>query len=59
MINLYYLQVFEGNIQDARTPVTNMFDQSIVATIVRIMPVAYEIGVGLRLELLGCQIKVK
>ncbi|XP_071808986.1 lactadherin-like [Asterias amurensis] len=53
------IKVFEGNIQDARTPVTNMFDQSIVATIVRILPVAYKHGICLRLEMLGCQTKVK
>ena len=52
MINLYYLQVFEGNIQDARTPVTNMFDQSIVATIVRVCTLEWIDGIALRLELL-------
>ncbi|XP_033644317.1 lactadherin-like [Asterias rubens] len=50
------IQVFEGNIEDNETPVTNMFDQSIMAVIVRIEPVAFIDLVSLRLELLGCHI---
>ena len=43
----------------ARFPVTNMFEECIVATIVRIVPVAYKYGVALRLELLGCYNEVE
>ncbi|XP_071808987.1 lactadherin-like [Asterias amurensis] len=50
------IQVFEGNIEDTETPVTNMFDQSIMAAVVRIEPVAFIDFVSLRLELLGCHI---
>ncbi|XP_071808988.1 lactadherin-like [Asterias amurensis] len=50
------IQVFEGNIDDSTTRVTNMFDQSIVATTVRIEPVAFIEIFALRLELLGCHI---
>ena len=59
MLNLYYMQVFDGNIDDAKIPVTNMFDQSIMATIVRIETVAYKHGIALRLELLGCYTEVE
>ena len=55
-VHIHYLQVFEGNIEANETPVTNMFDQSIMAVIVRIEPVAFIDLVSLRLELLGCHI---
>ncbi|XP_033644318.1 uncharacterized protein LOC117303959 [Asterias rubens] len=53
------ITVFDGNIDDAKIPVTNMFDQSIMATIVRIETVAYKHGIALRLELLGCYTEVE
>ncbi|XP_071808980.1 lactadherin-like [Asterias amurensis] len=52
-------KVFEGNIEDSRFPITNMFEECIVATIVRVVPVAYKHGVALRLELLGCYNEVE
>ncbi|XP_038061809.1 retinoschisin-like [Patiria miniata] len=48
------IKVFIGN-TDIETPVTNLFDESVVATVVRIEPTAWEGGVALRLELLGCR----
>ncbi|XP_071808990.1 lactadherin-like [Asterias amurensis] len=50
------IQEFEGNIEDTETPVINMFDQNIMAAVVRIEPAAVINEVALRLELLGCHI---
>ncbi|XP_038059582.1 retinoschisin-like [Patiria miniata] len=49
------VKVFTGNTDD-HTPVTNQFDESVVATIVRIEPTAWDVWVALRLELLGCSL---
>ncbi|XP_038060483.1 coagulation factor VIII-like [Patiria miniata] len=48
------ITVFIGN-TDADTPVTNLFDESVLATVVRIEPTEWDFTVGLRLELLGCR----
>ncbi|XP_038060959.1 lactadherin-like [Patiria miniata] len=48
-----YAVEFVGN-TDGTSPVTNMFDGSVVATLVRIEPTQWNYGVALRLELLGC-----
>ncbi|XP_038058774.1 lactadherin-like [Patiria miniata] len=48
------IKVFIGNM-DYATPVTNLFDESVVATLVRIEPTEWQTGVALRLELLGCR----
>ncbi|XP_038062078.1 lactadherin-like [Patiria miniata] len=48
------ITVFMGN-TDANTPVTNLFDESVVAKVVRIEPTEWFIAVALRLELLGCR----
>ncbi|XP_038060290.1 EGF-like repeat and discoidin I-like domain-containing protein 3 [Patiria miniata] len=48
------IKVFIGN-YDAYTPVTNLFDESVVATVVRIEPTEWQNGLALRLELLGCR----
>ncbi|XP_038051936.1 retinoschisin-like [Patiria miniata] len=47
-------KVFIGN-TDGDTPVTNLFDESVVATVVRIEPTGWYGYVALRLELLGCR----
>ncbi|XP_038068978.1 EGF-like repeat and discoidin I-like domain-containing protein 3 [Patiria miniata] len=46
-------KVFIGN-TDADTPVTYLFDESVVATVVRIEPTERYAHAALRLELLGC-----
>ncbi|XP_038060539.1 lactadherin-like [Patiria miniata] len=48
------IKVFIGN-TDADNPVNNLFDESVEATVVRIEPTEWYIGVALRLELLGCR----
>ncbi|XP_038060588.1 EGF-like repeat and discoidin I-like domain-containing protein 3 [Patiria miniata] len=48
------IKVFIGN-TDSDTPVTNLFDESVEATVVRIEPTEWNKGVALRLELLGCR----
>ncbi|XP_038060492.1 lactadherin-like [Patiria miniata] len=49
------IKVFIGN-TDTDTPVTNLFDESVVATVVRIEPMEwYSNYVAMRLELLGCR----
>ncbi|XP_038059592.1 retinoschisin-like [Patiria miniata] len=47
------ITIFIGN-TDGNTPVTNLFYESAVATVMRIEPTKWSTGVGLRLELLGC-----
>ncbi|XP_038062047.1 lactadherin-like [Patiria miniata] len=47
-------KVFMGN-TDGHTPVTNMLDQSVVATVVRIEPTEWQRWVRLQFELLGCR----
>ncbi|XP_038058794.1 lactadherin-like [Patiria miniata] len=47
------IKEFIGN-TDGDTPITNLFDESVVAAVVRIEPTEWHKGVGLRLELLGC-----
>ncbi|XP_038060874.1 retinoschisin-like [Patiria miniata] len=49
------VKVFIGN-TDVSTTVTNLFDESVVAAVVRIEPTEWQVGVGLRLELLGCHL---
>ncbi|XP_022083845.1 uncharacterized protein LOC110975570 [Acanthaster planci] len=49
------ITVFIGN-TDSDTPVTNLFDESVVATTVRIEPTKWHGRVYLRLELLGCRL---
>ncbi|XP_038062002.1 lactadherin-like [Patiria miniata] len=48
------VKVFMGN-TDHDTPVTNMFGESVVATVVRIEPSEWHVQVRLQLELLGCR----
>ncbi|XP_038060576.1 lactadherin-like [Patiria miniata] len=48
------IKVFIGN-TNTNNPVTNLFDESVVATVVRIEPTKWQFGVSLRLELLGCR----
>ncbi|XP_038060274.1 lactadherin-like [Patiria miniata] len=48
------IKVFIGN-TDRNTPVTNLFDESVVATVVRIEPTERYARAALRLELLGCR----
>ncbi|XP_038060228.1 EGF-like repeat and discoidin I-like domain-containing protein 3 [Patiria miniata] len=48
------IKVFIGN-TDIDTPVTNLFDESVVATVVRIEPTGSFFYPALRLELLGCR----
>ncbi|XP_038062024.1 retinoschisin-like [Patiria miniata] len=48
-------KVFKGN-TDHDTPVTNLFDESVVATVVRIEPTEWHTRVRLQLELLGCRL---
>ncbi|XP_038060598.1 lactadherin-like [Patiria miniata] len=48
------IKVFIGN-TDIDTPVTNLFDECVVATVVRIEPTESHGGAALRLELLGCR----
>ncbi|XP_038059960.1 lactadherin-like [Patiria miniata] len=48
------IKVFIGN-TNGNTPVTNLFDESVVATVVRIEPTEWVSGVALRFELLGCR----
>ncbi|XP_038060413.1 lactadherin-like [Patiria miniata] len=48
------IKVFIGN-TDYNTPVTNLFAESVVATVVRIEPIEWNMFVALRLELLGCR----
>ncbi|XP_038077325.1 lactadherin-like [Patiria miniata] len=47
------VMVFIGN-TDTHTPVTNLFDESVVATVMRIEPTERNIIAALRFELLGC-----
>ncbi|XP_038059931.1 retinoschisin-like [Patiria miniata] len=47
------IKVFIGN-TDGNTPVTNLFDEIVVATVVRIEPTEWYSYATLRLELLGC-----
>ncbi|XP_038060862.1 lactadherin-like [Patiria miniata] len=49
------IKVFIGNI-DANTPVTNLLDESVVATVVRIEPIGGNRAFTLRFELLGCHL---
>ncbi|XP_038060806.1 lactadherin-like [Patiria miniata] len=49
------MKIFIGN-TDASTPVTNLFDESVVATVVRIEPTGWNGDAALRLELLGCRL---
>ncbi|XP_038059522.1 lactadherin-like [Patiria miniata] len=46
-------KVFTGSTVPG-TPVTNLFNESVLATEVRIEPTAWDSNVALRLELLGC-----
>ncbi|XP_038073385.1 lactadherin-like [Patiria miniata] len=48
------IMVFIGN-YNPYTPVTNLFDESVEATVVRIEPTEWQNGIALRLELLGCR----
>ncbi|XP_038063217.1 retinoschisin-like [Patiria miniata] len=48
------IKVFIGN-TDYYTPVTNLFAESVVATVVRIEPIEWHQMTALRLELLGCR----
>ncbi|XP_022083854.1 lactadherin-like [Acanthaster planci] len=48
------IKMFTAN-TDNTTPVTNLFDENVLATVVRIEPIAWSGGVRLRLELLGCR----
>ncbi|XP_038060850.1 lactadherin-like [Patiria miniata] len=48
------IKVFIGNTDD-HTPVTNLFDESVVVTVVRIEPTEWQNLCSLRLELLGCR----
>ncbi|XP_038060001.1 lactadherin-like [Patiria miniata] len=48
------ITVFTGN-TDVDTPVTNLFEESVLAKVVRIEPTAWHVGAALRLELLGCR----
>ncbi|XP_038060752.1 lactadherin-like [Patiria miniata] len=48
------IKVFISN-TDYQTPVTNLFDESVVATVVRIEPTQCHTWCNLRLELLGCR----
>ncbi|XP_038059999.1 retinoschisin-like [Patiria miniata] len=51
------IKVFIGNTNaTGNTPVTNLFDESVVATVVRIKPTDWETVAALRLELLGCRL---
>ncbi|XP_038061988.1 retinoschisin-like [Patiria miniata] len=50
-------KLFIGNNQvELNAPVTNLFDESVVATVVRIVPTKRINGVALRLEFLGCRL---
>ncbi|XP_038060827.1 lactadherin-like [Patiria miniata] len=48
------IKVFNGN-TIGNTPVTNLFDESVVATVVRIEPTKCQTLCSMRLELLGCR----
>ncbi|XP_038060439.1 lactadherin-like [Patiria miniata] len=48
------IKVFIGN-TDGQTPVTNLFAESVVATVVRIELIERYVHAALRLELLGCR----
>ncbi|XP_038059097.1 lactadherin-like [Patiria miniata] len=48
------IKVFVAN-TNIHSPVTNLFDESVVVMVVRIEPTSWSGGVGLRLELLGCR----
>ncbi|XP_038060617.1 lactadherin-like [Patiria miniata] len=48
------IKVFIGYVE-GNTLVTSLFDESVVATVVRIEPTEWNVGVALRLELLGCR----
>ncbi|XP_038059996.1 lactadherin-like [Patiria miniata] len=51
------IKVFKGNTNaNGDTPVTNLFDESVVATVVRIEPTEWKTAAALRLELLGCRL---
>ncbi|XP_038059998.1 retinoschisin-like [Patiria miniata] len=51
------IKVFIGNTDaNGDTPVTNLFDESVVATVVRIEPTEWKMAAALRLELLGCRL---
>ncbi|XP_038060000.1 retinoschisin-like [Patiria miniata] len=51
------IKVFIGNTDaNGDTPVTNWFDESVVATLVRIEPTEWITAAALRLELLGCRL---
>ncbi|XP_038077089.1 lactadherin-like [Patiria miniata] len=47
------IKIFNGN-TDGVTLVTNLFNESVVATVVRIEPTAWNSDVNLRFEVLGC-----
>ena len=47
------MQLFEGS-WDQNSPSTHLFNNSVLAQYVRIMPHAWHGGIGLRVELLGC-----
>ncbi|XP_038061701.1 lactadherin-like [Patiria miniata] len=49
------IKVFIGN-TDGSSPVTNMFNENVVATVVRIEPTAIYVHAALRFELLGCRL---
>ncbi|XP_038046765.1 lactadherin-like [Patiria miniata] len=46
--------MFQSQTTDAKAAVTVAFPETIEATVIRIEPLAWHIGVGLRFELLGC-----
>ncbi|XP_022083708.1 lactadherin-like [Acanthaster planci] len=48
-----HVATFTGN-TNRHAPVTNLFDESVVATSVRIEPTSWNGWIGLRFELLGC-----
>ncbi|XP_038062012.1 lactadherin-like [Patiria miniata] len=49
------VKLFKGNTDARCTPVTNMFNESVVASVVRIEPTEWHVWVRLQLELLGCR----
>ncbi|XP_038072026.1 retinoschisin-like [Patiria miniata] len=50
------IKIFIGNLDDANTPITSRFDEVVMATKLRIVPIEwFSVGPGLRFELLGCR----
>ena len=47
------MQLFEGS-WDQNSTLTHLFNEAVLAQYVRIRPQDWHVGIGLRVELLGC-----